>query len=171
MDDAINNIITGYKSVNLSIPATNTVANTAAETNFNSTYTILANSIQRPTVFSIKLWGVYSAAVASTLRGKVKLNTTAILDTGALTGLAASTNLGWSADFNILFQSIGASAVIDAQGFLQFSTAATTALTVNVPNINTMTIDTTIDQIISLSATWNTASASNSITLRQMILR
>lgn len=169
MDEAITNIIVGCKWMNTTIPANNTISNTASETTFNSTILIPANSIQRPTLYTLKAWGVYSAAVTATLRSKVKLNTTTIIDTGVLSGLAVASNLGWSADFNLLFQSVGSTATLDVQGYFQYSTALSTSLSINVPNISTYTIDTTIDQTISLTEVWNTASPSNSITLRQLV--
>ncbi len=154
---------------NTSIPSGNTIANTASETAFTSTCVIPANTLVAGDVLQMRLWGVYSNAVAPpTIQAKIKLNGTAIMDTGVFTGPGAATDKGWSADTVYTIFTSGASGTMDAQGYLEFSTAATAALAINVPNTSTKSIDTTVDNTVSVTVTWGTASTSNSVTLRNM---
>ncbi len=156
---------------NTTVPGGNTVANTASETAFTSSYTIPANSLKAGDVIRVKLWGVYStAALAPTLTGKIKFGSTVMLNTGALTSVALVSNGGFLVDASFVVQAIGGSGSIDAQGFAEFATAATTGLSVNVANTSAITVDTTTTQAVTATVTWGTASASNTITLRQMIV-
>lgn len=163
--------ISPKKFVNITVPSGNTIANTTTETAFASTYTIPANTLEVGDIIRIKLWGVYSNTLTPpTVIGKVKIGSTVFATTGTITGGAAASNAGWSGEESIVVQSIGSSGVVDAQAFLEFATAATAALTINVPNASTLTLDTTADQAITVTVQWGTASASNTITLRQMIV-
>lgn len=155
---------------NTTVPAGNTVANTAAETAFTSSYDIPANTLVVGDVIRIKLYGVYGtdAILAPTIRGKVKLDSTIMLDTGAVTAIVGITNGGWWAEGVFVVQTIGAAGTIEAQGFAEFATAATTGLSVNAENTAPITIDTTVAQTISVTVEWGTADADNTITLREM---
>jgi hypothetical protein len=166
------NVSTFVGFSNTSIPAGNTVANTAAETAFTSSYTVAANSLRAGSVIRVKLFGTYStdALVAPTLQGKMKIGGTTRLDTGALTAVLGATNRGWTAEGSIVVHSIGASGVADAQGTAQFATAATAALSVHMPNTATFTLDTTATQAITVTVQWGAADVDNTITLRQMIV-
>jgi hypothetical protein len=147
------------------------IANTTSETAFASAYTIPANSLKVGDVLRIKLWGVYStAAVAPTITGKIKFGSTVMLNTGALTSVALVSNGGWFMDASFVVQAIGGSGSIDAQAYAEFSTAATTGLSVNVANTAPITVATNAAQAITATVTWSLASASDSITLRQMIV-
>ena len=158
-------------SANTSIPAGNTVANTTTETAFASSGSIPANTLAAGSVVRIKLWGTYGTTVVSpNLTGKLKIGSQALLNTGALSAAINLSNAGWFADASIVVQSIGGSGVIDAQGFAEFASAATTGLSVNVPNTSTFTVDTTTTQAITVTIQWSAANAANTITLRQMIV-
>lgn len=158
---------------NTSIPAGNTVANTASETAFTSSYTIPANSLRAGSVIRVKLFGTYNtdAILAPTLQGRLKIGGTTRLDTGALTSVVGTTNRGWVAEGQIIVHSIGGAGVADAQGTAQFSTAVSAALAVNMANTATFTLDTTATQAITVTIQWGTADTDNSITLRQMTVQ
>lgn len=156
---------------NTSVPVGNTVANTTTETPFTSTYTLPANTLKVGSVIRVKMYGIYGTnIVAPSLTGKFKIGSTVILNTGALTSVAGVTNGGWSADALITVDTIGVGGTVEAQGFAQFATAATTGLSVNVGNTTTFAVDTTIDEIFSVTVTWSSANSANTITLRQMAI-
>lgn len=157
---------------NTSVPGGNTIANTVAETTFSlPAYSFPANSLVAGSVIRIKLWGVYStAALAPTINVKLKLNGTTYLATGVITSIALVSNGGWFADVQLIIFSVGVGGTIDAQAYGEFSTAATTGLSVNVANTGTQSIDTTISQPLTITITWGTASASNTITLRNIAI-
>jgi hypothetical protein len=156
-------------SANSSVPAGNTIASTAAETAFNSSYTIPANSLSVGDVLRVKVYGVYSTdTIAPTIIGKVKFGSVVMLTTGTINSLVGtSSNLGWWAEAEFIVQSIGASGAIEAQGYAEFATAATTGLSVNLTNTAAKTVDTTVSQAITVTIQWGTSSAANTISLRE----
>ena len=161
----------GLSYENITVPAGNTVANTTTKTAFTSSYTIPANTLQVGSVIRIRVFGVYSTnVVAPNIIATVNLNGTDYLTTGSITAVAAVTNGGWNGEGLFVIDSIGVSGTIEAQAFLNFATAATTSLSVSLTNTSTQTIDTTINQVITLSAQWSAANASNSVTLREITI-
>jgi len=157
---------------NTTIPSGNTVANSTTETAFASSYTIAAGALRAGSVIRIRMFGTYGTdgVLAPTIQGKLKLGSTAVLDTGSVTAVVSATNRGWSAEGQIIVQSIGTSGAIDAQGQMQFSTAATAALAINMSNTATFTVDTTSTLSVSLTVQWGTADTDNTITLRQFVV-
>lgn len=154
---------------NTTVPAGNTNANSAAENAFASGYTFPANTLKVGTVIRVRLFGLYGTTiVAPTLRGKLKLGSTIVLDTGSLTTVVSLTNAGWSAEGLLIVTAIGSSGAVEAQGYSEFSTAATTSLSVNLTNTATITINTTTSQALTVTTQWGTADAANTITLRSM---
>lgn len=157
--------------VNDTIPAGNTVANTTSETAFTSTYDIAANSLAVGTVVRIKLYGIYGTdAVPPTLRLRVKLDSTTVLDTTAVTLTAALADDGWTADIQCVVRAIGASGSVDSQGLFEFSSAVADGQLVNTPNSTAAVIDTTAAQTVSVTAQWGAADADNTVTLRQIAI-
>lgn len=148
-------------------PVGNTVTSTS-ETAFTSSYTIAASTLAVGDVIRVKAYGVYSGTVLPTFRAKMKFGSTIMLDTGALTGLVTGSNLGWWAEGNFIVKTIGASGTIEAQGYAEFSTAATTGLSVNPVNTATITIDTTASQAVTITAQWGAGGTGQTITLREI---
>lgn len=147
----------------------NTVANTTTETAFTSTYTIPANSLSAGDVIRLKLWGVYGTFVTPpNITIKVKIGSTVVLNSGAITTIGSITNFQWLLDIDLSFFTIGASGTCDSQAYAVLETAATTGLSSGIPSTSTSTIDTTASQAITVTITWSAANASNTITLRQM---
>lgn len=150
-----------------SVPGGNTIANTATETPFASTYTFGANTLTVGQTIRILLAGVYGTdVVPPTINVKIKLGSTVMIASGVLTAVGSLTNRGWTAFADLVVTAIGASGSIEAQGFGEYGTAATTSLTVNMSNIAPITIDTTTSQALTVTITWGTSSANNTITLR-----
>lgn len=154
-----------------SVPGGNTVANTVTETAFASTTTFAANTLAVGSVIRLSLTGVFSSTLLSpTLTGKVKLGGATVLNTGALTIAVGAANNGWTATGLFIVTAIGATGSVEIQGYAEFATAATTSLSVNVANTAPFTIDTTASLALTVTVQWGTASASNTITLRQMLV-
>lgn len=156
---------------NTSVPGGNTVNTSIAETAFTSSIAIPSGRLTVGNVIRIKLWGVYGTnVVAPTLTGKIKLGSTTLLNTGALTTIAGVTNVGWFAEAEFIVVSIGASGTIEVQGYAEFATAATTGLSVNIPNTAPITVDTTGNPILTVTVQWSLSNAANTITLRNMVV-
>src|SRR5258706_674206 len=152
------------------VPGGNPVASTAAETPFTSSYMLPANTLAVGSVIRVKLYGLYSTALTPpTLVAKLKAGGTTLLTTGSLTTIGSLTNTGWWAEGALIVTAIGASGTIEAQGYAEFATAATTGLSVNLTNTAAIgSIDTTATQALTVTVQWGTSSASNTITLREM---
>lgn len=155
--------------VNTSVPAGNTVDNTTSETAFDSDYEIGANQLQPGSVVRLKLYGVFSTdAVAPTIRIRVDLDSTTVLDSGAVTLTAGLTNEGWTLEGVLVCQTDGATGDIEAQGFVEFALSASDGQVVNLANTAPITIDTTTSQTLAVSVEWGAADTDNTITLREM---
>lgn len=156
---------------NTSVPAGNTNASSTGDIAFTSSYTIPANSLSAGSVIRVKLWGVYSTAaidIVKTLAIKIKLNGTTYL-TGTISPTTLSlTNQQWSVDAQLIVFTNGASGTIDAQGAAQIELTANTGFLLSMDNTTTQAIDTTANQIITVTTAWGTNNASNSIQLREM---
>lgn len=161
----------GVAYVNTSVPAGNTVANTVTETAFTSSYTISANQLQDGSVVRLKLFGVFGTdAVAPTLRVRVKLGATTVLDTSATTLTAALTNQGWMLEGSLVCFTDGATGTLDAQGIAEFATGAASGQLVNMENTSTSSVDTTSALALTVTVEWGAADADNTITLREMVV-
>lgn len=154
------------------VPGGNTIANTTTPAAFTSSYTIPANSLAVGSVIRVKLYGIYSTAIAPpTLSLTLALGGTTILASGAVTMVGSLTNNGWWADALLTVTAIGASGTVEAQGYAEFSTAATTGLSLDLTNTAAIgSVDTTGTLALTVTAQWSAASASNSIQLREMIV-
>jgi len=125
----------------------------------------------------IILRGVYSVAGATdTITLNVKLcqvsgcasGTVVVLGaTGAVIPGAAVTTQGWESKVDCNVFTAGASGTLDCQGLSLFALTGLTALQADdMVNAAALTVNTTVDEFISASATWNNATAGNTITLR-----
>lgn len=158
-------------SINTTVPSGNTVANASgSDVAFSSSYTIAANTLKVGTIIRIKLYGVYGTTLLSpNLTGKLKIGSSTLLSTGALTIGVSLTNAGWSAEALLSVTAVGSGGAVEAQGFAQFATAATTGLSVNLTNTSTIAVNTTVSQTIAATVQWSASSSSNTITLRQAL--
>lgn len=139
-----------------------TVVNTVAETS------LLTNTTKLPSDFFvagrtlyIKLRGIHSAATNPTIRIKVKLNNTVVLDTTAIF-TRNGTNNYFDIDGAIDCRSIGINGTLMSQGAYFESGNGLN----HFPMVNTSTvaINTTIPQVFDITAQWGTQSSSNTIT-------
>jgi hypothetical protein len=141
-----------------------TVANTVTETTLIGAVTgpgktLIANRFTVGKNFKGRFRGRYSTTGTPTLQLKVKLGSTVLLDTGAITLGSGVTNKYFELEFDITCRSVGAGGTVFAEGKAIFDTTV-------VPIVNTaaITIDTTATQTVDVTATWGTASASNTVT-------
>lgn len=157
--------------VNTSIPGGNTIANTVTETAFTSSYDIPAGTLVVGSVVRVLLYGAYGTdAVAPTLRIRLKLDSTTVIDTTAITLASSVTARGWCAEAQLVVASAGAGGTINPDATIQFGTGAAAATPINLPGTPGTSLDTTVDQTVTVTAEWGTADADNTITLRQMAI-
>ena len=154
------------------VPAGNTVASTASETAFTSSYTVPANALAVGRALRLTLTGLYSTALTPpTLRLRIKLGSVVVADSGTILTLVGSlTNGGWQASLVLTVADVGSEGHVESQGEARLTTAMTTALDIMMPNTDTKKVDTTGTLAITVTVQWGTSSASNSITLRQMVV-
>lgn len=148
--------------------ATTTVANTAGEANLLSvgvgTTSLTANVLDTGKTLRLTAKGYYgTAAVPGTLRLRVYLGTTALLDTAANTPPGLGTNLAWEANADIACQTTGGAGIVMAQGAWPHNTTATDWVSWQMANTATVAINTTGANVLRLTALWQTADAANSI--------
>lgn len=153
------------------VPAGDTVANTTTPTTLTSGYIIPAGTLTVGTVIRVKLYGLYSTAVsAPNLTIALQVAGTTVLTTGVISALVGSdTNVGWTADANLIVTAIGGSTLAECQGMALLNTSLTSGLMVGLTNTAPITLPTTSAAMkITVLVTWGTASASNTLTLRTM---
>lgn len=157
---------------NTSVPAGNTVANTAVATAFTSNYTVPANLLQVGSVITVQAFGVLSCAgLAPTIQVQLKMGSTVLLDTGTIAVLiGSSTNVGWNMLGRLVVQQTGSSGKIEAQGSARFATGVASSAVVSLDNTAPITIDTTSNETLTIVVDWGTASTSNTITLRELMV-
>lgn len=153
------------------VPAGDTVANTTTATTLASGYIIPAASLTVGTVIRVKLFGVYSTAVAApNLTLALQLAGNTVLTTGVISSLVGSdTNVGWTAEANLIITAVGATTTAECQGLAILDTSLTSGLLVALTNTAPVTLPATATAMkITTQVTWGTASASNTLTLRTM---
>jgi fibronectin-binding autotransporter adhesin len=162
----------GVVFANTSVPGGNTVANTTTETNFTSNYSIPANDCQPGKVYRVTAYGLYGTHSSSPqLNIRLKFGSTTIGQTGDINRNTSQTNETWHVSYTITCITAGASGTIEGQGDVILDGASSNAEQYNgMGNNATVTIDTTAAQTLQLSADWDTANASNTIILRQLIV-
>lgn len=151
-------------------PVGNTIANqSGSDVAFTSSYTIPANSLAVGSVIRINLRGIYGTnIIAPNITGKIKIGAVVFLTTGTITSIAGVSNSGWTGFAEMIVTGIGTTGAIEAQGYLEFATAATTSLSVNLSNTAAISLDTTISNAITVTVQWSASNAANTISLRIM---
>lgn len=154
------------------VSAGNNITNTTTETTFASSYIINSIQFSLGRVFKGQVRGIYStdAAAPGTLRIRVKLGTTTILDTTAFTPTSAMTDAGWMMEFTFIVTTTGASGNVEAQGIATFSSGTDSAKVLLLENNARVSVNLSLSTTISVTAQWGTADADNKIQVRQMTL-
>lgn len=139
-----------------------TIANTIAETSFlTSTTTLPANYLLFGRQFMVRVRGFHSAVANPTIRVRVYLNSTVVLDTGVKSS-GNGTNDYWDMEGVVNCRSTGQTGTVMGQGFYLETGGGSNHF--GMVNLSPITIDTTIPQTINVTVQWGTASNSNTIT-------
>lgn len=151
--------------VNTTVPAGNTVANVTTETGFASEYEIPADTLIQGSAIRVHLAGVYStdATVAPEIVLRIKVDSTTIIETPAITLGTGVANQGWTLDAFFVVQTAGATGTLERQGVVQLN-----GTVIDIPTTSTATIDTTTPLTVKAFADWTAADADDTITLREM---
>lgn len=145
------------------------VTNTTVESSILGTgvgtLTVPANAFQVGDSFRAKLTGHISAANNNTIDIKIKTGSIVLADTGVIS-LPNITNLNWTIEVDFTIRSIGPAGVaaIVSSGVFTYMKNASNAFEGDTFSVvNSTTFDTTVSNTLNITATWGTASASNSI--------
>lgn len=143
-----------------------TVSNEAAETLLES-INLTGITWHVGQVIRITAHGVYSTVSGTpTVVIRVGLGAAPITEWNSMTSTAAAvTNVSWNLQFIGVVTAIGSSGTIEAQ----LSGRINNVLK-DDPNTATVTFNTTTAPIVSISADWSAADASNSISIRSFVL-
>lgn len=152
--------------------ASATVANSSAETSIVSatgtgSKTLAANSLAQGKNINFRVYGYLGtdAATPGTLTVKVKLGSTVIWNSGALTLANAISAKEFLVSGDISVRTAGASGTTQTQADMRYSDGTTqTGYGPFASNTSTATIDTTATQVLDVTATWSVADADNTIT-------
>jgi hypothetical protein len=151
------------------------VANTTNETSLIGTgvgsKTLPASFFVAGKVIRIRGGGIYSSLGSSpgTITFKIKLGST-VIASQVLTPTVSMASSAFQFDLRLTCRSAGGSGTIMPEGRLELATytgatGSGSRTKVDMNNLSAaVTVDTTISQVLDLTATWATASASNTIT-------
>ena len=150
-----------------------TITNTTTETSTFGTgqgsRTFSANTFSVGTTLRIQGGGIYSAAAIApgNLTVKIKLGSTILAQATLGSLLSGASSLGFQFEANVVCQAIGASGSFVTTGSLDYATTSTgTRQFGDLNNAGTaVTVDTTSSQLLDVTLTWQTASASNVVTV------
>jgi hypothetical protein len=162
-------LVSTYPQIVFVQPGAVTVANTTTETTLlgSGNKVLPANFFSAKRTLRFNGYGFHSATGVANIRIRVKLNSTTILDTGSLASGVSTDQL---VDLKALATCVtpGSSGTLWAQGFYQEQGGGVNAF----PMVNNATsaIDTTIAQTIDVTVQWDTASASDSITITNFVI-
>jgi len=158
--------LTAWGNIFSNTADSNSVSNTATETNFNTAVTIPANSLTVGSRFRIFAWGIYSVAnTGDTLTFRVKYGTTTLVLIATFTFTATQTNEAWNGVASIRVTAIGASGSMRADGnfFVQGARGGSTGT-----SNGDVTVDTTLARDLQISAKWNQATSGTTIKVQNM---
>lgn len=145
-----------------------TVANTATETTLVGagwgSATVPANRLYAGSAFRVRASGVLSCTGTPTLAIKLTLGGTTLVTTGAVALAGTVSNASWRFEGDITCRTAGGSGTVRAQGMFWFDNSAHAGLVEGMPSTTTAVVDTTAANAVAVTATWGTASASNTIT-------
>ncbi len=148
------------------VAASTAVANTVTETAFDQSYTVPANMLQVGSMLRIRFQGIAPLTNATdTLTIKLYI--------GGLTGTVLLTcgptdvanNNIFAGEFNLLVRTTGATGTFVGWGMNTATLAASGTATMVVANVASTTINTTVSQAVTVSATWSVANAGDSCRL------
>jgi hypothetical protein len=141
-----------------------TVANTTTETALTGagrgSKTVTANTLDIGTVIRLTLGGYLSNTSTPTLNVKVTLGGSEVCSTGAFTTASGLSSDGWRLEVEIVCRATGASGAVISSGTFNYGDGNTHDLI----KAGATVVDTTGTLALSVTVTWGTANASNTIT-------
>ncbi len=156
-----------------SVVGGDTIASTAAATNFADNYPVQANLFVVGRTIRISAYGTYSTLGSGTvtLRLRLLLGTTQLLDSTVITTAISIAARQWRLEGQLVCTAVGASGVVEALGEAKIPTANTNVgvAVVGIPG-GAVTIDTTATANLQIEATHGASNASNTITMRQFVV-
>lgn len=165
-------LIKNSNPVRFTQTASVTVANSTTETTLigagEGSVSLTKNSTLAGKTFKIKGYGVFSNTSTPTLRLKVKLGSVTVLDSTAVTTTTAASNRLFEFEGVITVRSVGSSGTSFGQGKLV--EYASTGILFPMANTSTSAVDTTANLAFDVTAQWGSASASNTITLTNLVI-
>jgi hypothetical protein len=168
---AVTFFLTQCPGLQTSVQAGDTVGNTTTATNFASTYGLPAGALNvvgrriRP-----QIWGLYStdAVFGHAITLDLLAGSTVVLTTGSVSlTLGGAGNKGWMIVGDLACRSTGAAGTVEAQGLALFAGSGLVPDAAFMTNTGTIQWDLTQGVTFQVRATWGTASASNTITMRE----
>lgn len=153
------------------------INNTTSETNFDQSFTLPANALTVGKRLKIRASGYFSTTSGNSscnanpagncITLKMKYGSTTLFSTGGASSLSGSmTNEPWFLEGYITVRSVGATGTVIASGSTLFSGTSGSSSPLIGGNASVVTIDTTAATALQLSAQWNVANASNTITMQ-----
>jgi hypothetical protein len=152
-----------------SVAGGDTIANTASATNFATDYTLAANRLAAGRVLRVRAGFIHSTTGSPTLQLTFRMGTTDIVQTGTHNTMSGASNRLIVAETWLTCLTAGASGTIEGQGFVTVCTVGGggDSTVWEFRMLSAVTVDTTASQILRWRVQWGTASASNTITMRQ----
>lgn len=150
--------------------ASSPISNTTAETAFNQTATIPANSLFLPgTVVRVRATGKFSKTIGATVNFDVRIKIgTQVLTASNVNVVNGAADYAWYATAEFVVLSTGSSGSLRrAGGELGFAFTDSTSAW----NVGDSSLNTTVDQTISVTVTPSVASPSNTLTLETITVR
>ena len=140
------------------------IANTTTETNFafQSSPTVLANSLTVGKKIEVTISGIVSDTLTPTLTLKFYLGSVQLLTTGAVTLGASLANQMFQMNVGFTVRELGSSGLVMPDGTVTIGGVLTPVAFEGVTAAST--VNTTVDQIIKFSAQFSAANAANTIT-------
>lgn len=152
-----------------------TVANSTVETSVVSTgigsATLGADYLSAGKSININVAGFHSATSNPTIRWRIKLGGTTILDTTAVNS-GASTNQLFMINAIITCRTDGAMGTVIGQGVYQeVGNTNATAGSTSMPNVATTTVNTTGTLAVDVTVQWGTMSVNDTSTTTNLIIK
>lgn len=147
------------------VVASTAVASTSAETAFDQSYTIPANTLKANSLIRVKYWGLQTTEVGTdTLRIRAYIGGTGGTMVADSVAVAGANNAIFEGEVTAICRTAGATGTFVAAGDAMQPVAAGGTQVWKALNVNSTTINTQANQAVVVSATFNTSNA-NSVRL------
>lgn len=171
-----NGLLSYLSGIFFSQVADVTVASSAAETTILSTTGALgtlslpANFLSSPgQALRIRVSGIIANTGTPTFQVKVKLGATTVSDTTALTMATITGTSEFEMEFLFVLRTAGATGTYSASNRIVYRATAGTPLEMMANNAAGSSFDTTIGRDLNITVQWGASSASNTVTIRNVV--